>query len=141
MEGNLPPIWPEEDGTSNNRSPYPARIIEIVDQFATSIERRNILEGLLRFRQELYGAGVLHGFQWLDGSFMEDVETHQSRSPNDIDVITYFHLPEGETQATLYEKIPHIFNNDEVRARFRVDSYFEILGEALVERRVRQVSY
>jgi len=33
------------------------------------------------------------GFQWLDGSFVENVEAHLGRPPNDIDVVTFFRRP------------------------------------------------
>jgi len=35
-------------------------------------------------------SGIITGFQWLNGSFMEDVETSKRRPPNDLDLITFF---------------------------------------------------
>ena len=141
MEGILPPIWPGEDGTSPNRSPYPSTSAEIVDIFATSVDRKVILTGLLNFRQALYAAGIVEGFQWLDGSFMEDVESHQGRSPNDVDVVTYLRLPAGVTQRTVALKAPHLFDLAGVKTAYKVDSYYEILGEPLAERHVLKLSY
>ena len=141
MEGIVPPIWPGEDGTSENRSPYRASSTEFVDQFGASIDRLSILEGLLDYRQALYTAGIVQGFQWLDGSFLEDVEAHQNRSPNDIDVVTYFELPVGETQATLAKNVRHLFDNDAMKAEFKVDSYYGILGQQMAERHVRSICY
>jgi hypothetical protein len=141
MEGILPPIWPGEDGSSPNRSPYPSKSTEVVDTFAVSVSRKNILQGLLDYRKALYDAGILQGFQWLDGSFLEDVESHEGRSPNDIDVVTYFHLPAHETQRSLYQKAPHLFDHGSVKATYKVDSFYGILGDAMAEHHVHQVSY
>lgn len=33
-----------------------------------------MLDGLLRKRAALHAAGLIQGFQWLDGSFLEHVE-------------------------------------------------------------------
>lgn len=141
MEGILPPIWPGEDGTSRNRSPYPAKSTEIVDAFATSLERKAILQGFLDYRKALYAIGITDGFQWIDGSFTEDVENHQNRSPNDIDVVTYFWLPTGETQLSTASRAPHLFDPAQVKTTYKVDSYYGILGEPLTERHARQLSY
>lgn len=141
MQGILPPIWPSEDGTSANRSPFFSTSTEVVRIFATSKGRQTILQGLLDYRQALYAAGLADGFQWLDGSFMEDVENHQRRSPNDIDVVTYLSLPAGETQRTVMRKAAHLFDHTEVKRRYKVDSYYEILGEPLGERHIKKLSY
>lgn len=141
MEGVLPPVWPGEDGVSPNRSPYSSNLTEIIDTFGTSPERLAILSGLLDFRQALHALGIYEGFQWLDGSFMEDVENHQGRSPNDIDVVTYFQLPASETQQTLYRKAPRVFDAASVKLSYKVDAYYGVLGDALVEYNVRMISY
>jgi hypothetical protein len=141
MEGVLPPIWPGEDGTSPNRSPYPSNLTELIDTFGSSSERFTILSGLLGFRQALYDAGIIGGFQWLDGSFMEDVENQHKRFPNDIDVVTFASLPAGETQKTLLAKVPHLFDHAFVKTTYMVDSYYEFLGQPLAEHHVRQISY
>jgi hypothetical protein len=70
-------------------------LISFVDRFSSSPERIAILHSLLQFREELYKSGITSGFQWLDGSFMENIETLESRPPNDMDVVTFYHLPIG----------------------------------------------
>jgi hypothetical protein len=141
MEGILPPVWPGKDGASVNRSPYTSTLTEVIDAFGLSTERNLILRGLLDFRQALYSAGIVQGFQWLDGSFMEDVENHHMRSPNDIDVVTFSSLPAGETQKTLLAKVPHLFDHAFVKTTYMVDCYYEFLGQPLAEHHVRQISY
>jgi hypothetical protein len=70
-------------------SPYKVTLEEVVDRFATSPERMDIMDGLLRYRSKLRSNGATVGFQWLDGSFVEDVEATRGRPPNDIDIVTF----------------------------------------------------
>ena len=98
MAGIVPPIRPGEEGHSIDRSPYRVSLEVLVERFATSGERATILQGFLKFRTALYHHGVTNGFQWVDGSFLENVEDIESRPPNDIDVVTFFFLPDGQNQ-------------------------------------------
>ena len=34
--------------------------------------------------------GIVQGFQWLDGSFTEDIEKSEKRPPKDLDIVTFF---------------------------------------------------
>jgi len=114
---------------------------EVVRNFGTSKDRRAILAGLLEYRQELYSLSVLSGFQWLDGSFMENIEVLDNRSPNDVDVVTFFSLPAGVTQADLFSQAHHLFHVKTSKARFRVDGYPMILSQAMEEYNVHMVAY
>jgi hypothetical protein len=40
---------------------------------------------------------------------MENIESLEGRSPNDVDVVTFFQLPLGMTQATVAAAAPQIF--------------------------------
>src|SRR5882672_7829456 len=71
-------------------SPYPCTTLELCQRFSTSPERIEILKGFLHLRAELRRPGMAEGIQWLDGSFFEDIENSEGRSPNDIDVVTFF---------------------------------------------------
>lgn len=141
LAGLLPPIWPGEEGHSSNRSPYPSSLAEVVGHFGTSADRLSILRGLLSYRQQLYAFGIVEGFQWLDGSFMEEIEVIDARSPNDIDVVTYFKMPPDETQETLLEKAVHLFDSEQTKPAFSVDAYAMILAEPMEEWHVQQVAY
>lgn len=141
MAGILPPIRPGQPGHSIDRSPYRVSLLNIVNEFSTSAERIKILLGFLDYRSELHKLGVLTGFQWLDGSFMEDVETLEFRPPMDIDVVTYFALPFGETQVTLDAKAGNLFDNDHVKMTYHVDAYPFVLGNVVDANEVRKVSY
>ena len=74
--GVLPPIAPGVAGNSANRSPYRVELTEFVSRFSDSDKRIAILNGFLRFRGELHKLGLVSGFQWIDGSFLENIEGH-----------------------------------------------------------------
>jgi hypothetical protein len=93
IAGVLPPFIGSSPAMPDSMAPFPATMVQIVEKFGKSPERIQILLGLLDFRQALDKAGLVQGFQWLDGSFFEDVEKLESRSPNDIDIITIFRRP------------------------------------------------
>ena len=107
---------------------------ELVLRFGTSPERRRILDGFLRYRGRLHAAGLRTGFQWLDGSFLENIELIESRLPNDLDVVTFFSLAPGDTQLAAQARAPDAFpRNSHERAVFKaaffVDPYLVDLRE------------
>lgn len=136
--GVIPPI-DESDPVSLVRSPYEMDIVNFVTTFAVTLPRRKILRGFLSFRQELGKIGIAEGFQWVDGSFTENVELIERRPPNDIDAVTFFSFLPGDNDETVYNRNPEMFNQPAVKARYLVDSYFESLqidGAELVARAV-----
>jgi hypothetical protein len=139
--GVIPPIRPHASGASRDRSPYTAQFSEVVSQFGTSVERIAILQGLLEYRRELALRGIVNGFQWLDGSFMENKEALSSAPPNDIDVVTFFHLPKGQTQQTFFSTIADLFNNNITKPLYHVDAYPWVLGKPLEREDVKMISY
>lgn len=141
MAGVLPPVWPGELGHSPNRSPYAVTLANVVEYFSGSAERIAILEGLLAYRAALHQLNIVEGFQWLDGSFMENVEMLESRQPKDMDVVTFFRIPTGQTQATLVFQNTTLFVPEQTKQTFSVDAYPFILGEPTESRHVKQISY
>ena len=109
-------------------------------RFSDTVERRTVLDGLLRYRAALHGSGVVQGFQWLDGSFLEHVEVTEGRAPNDVDVVTFYRLPFGLSQAQLAAKAGAFLDHASVKAAFRVDGYIVHLGMD-AERLTRQSAY
>lgn len=89
--------------TSANRAPYAVSLSDFVMRFSTSAERIEILEGFLKYRAALHAVGLIAGFQWVDGSFVENVEIcpRRRRSPHDVDVVTFYEMPVGATQSSL----------------------------------------
>lgn len=105
------------------------------------MERRNLLAGLLAFRAQLHLAGIVRGFQWIDGSFVEYIEQKQDRAPNDVDVVTFFHIPEGQTQNSLLQNYPEIFNHGHARQNYSIDAYFVPLDDVKVEETIASSIY
>jgi len=90
--GVLPPYLGADPTAMGAMSPYRVTLTEIVQRFSQTPERRTILAGFLAHRASLLGFGVT-GIQWLDGSFLEDIENVSSRAPGDIDVVSFFVRP------------------------------------------------
>jgi hypothetical protein len=90
--GVLPPFVGLDPTQFAGRAPYLTGLLDLVDRFATSAARKEILEGYLDHRDKLLNLGFT-GHQWLDGSFMEDIETTAGRDPSDIDVISFITPP------------------------------------------------
>lgn len=100
-------------------------------RFGHTPERRAILGGLLDLRARLRAVGLAPGFQWLDGSFAEDVERFASRAPRDIDVVTFVALGDGVRQLSMVESDPDLFDPAHVKAVLLVDHYFMPTDRAL----------
>jgi len=135
--GLLPP-FDEHSPVSSHRSPYAVSLKDVVMRFATSAERRTVLRGFLGYRQALHQLGLHSGFQWLDGSFMEDVETLEKRPPRDMDVVTFVNVPE-DFNLTVDDL--SIFQNDSAKARFQVDAYLVEMNLLPIEQVVGRSAY
>jgi len=139
--GVIPPM-DMSNPTSANRSPYKTDIIKLVERYATSPQRIEILRGLIHFRKAIHNTGLVNGFQWIDGSFIENIELTGKRPPNDIDVVTFFRVNEGDTQQNVIGRNLNLFSPEMAQWRketFKVDSYFQSLqvpSESLVEKTV-----
>jgi len=110
-------------------------------RFATTPDRQRILAGFLNFRAALHSAGLTQGFQWLNGSFVEDIEVIAGRGPHDIDVVTFFHLPPNQTQQTVSQAYPRLFRSGDTKADYQVDAHFVQLDGDLPEPLVGQSAY
>ncbi|WP_353350251.1 hypothetical protein [Aquicoccus sp. SU-CL01552] len=123
MAGILPPVRPGTNPAGPDRSPYTVSLHDLVNRFATSPERAAILEGLIDYRADLYKIGIVDGFQWVNGSFLEDIETNESRPPNDIDVVTYIVIPSGYSQASLLPALAPLMDKKATKAKYKVDAH------------------
>ena len=137
----LPPVRPGAPGHSPDRSPYVATLSQTVQRFASSPERVRILRGLLGYRAELKARGITSGFQWLDGSFLEDKESLLGEAPKDVDVVTFFPLPAGKEETAFAPEIADLFDHEVTKAKYLVDAYPFVLGRQLEAADVRQISY
>lgn len=116
-----------------NRAPYLVTPVQLVERFGHTWERRKILRGFFAYRAGLESLKIVKGFQWVDGSFVEEIEELEKRPPGDIDVVTFYELPEGETQKTILAKAPDYFPADEtekkvLRDKFSVDTMMSCLN-------------
>lgn len=128
-EGLISPI-DMMNPTSAKRAPYLTDLVELVNRFGTSPQRLDILRGFLDFRSELHKVGLNDGFQWIDGSFTENIEMIENRPPKDIDVVTFFNLPANKTQNDVVSINPDLFVPQKAKWRkdiYKVDSYIQAL--------------
>lgn len=123
IDGVIPPfIGPHgPGGLAQDMTPYVASALEVVHTLGGSDRRRAILTGWLGYRAQLRAAGVTHGFQWLDGSFVEQKE------PNDLDVVTFFRRPayaqsDNDLQAWVQANI-RLFDKRDIKARYLLDAF------------------
>lgn len=141
MAGVIPPIRPNLAGHDPDRSPYSSSLVELVDKFVLTHDRADIVSGFLDYRAALHASGIISGFQWLDGSFLENIEEIEGRSPSDIDVVTFFELPIGQSQTTMLPMLGALFDPQRTKQNFRVDGYPFILNQPMTEGLVRQTAY
>lgn len=119
----LPPYLGDNPAIGGALSPYKTDIMEFCRHFATSQERIEILKGFVQFRLDCIRFGVCHGFQWIDGSFIEDIEKSGNRAPRDIDVVTFvFNLTKAQQQIIAVQFVP--FTTSKVSKQvYKVDHY------------------
>lgn len=139
-EGVLPPISPGQLGHSPDRSPYSISMKEFVEMFGSSEKRNSIIDGLLKYRKALNQAGI-QGFQWIGGSFVENIEMLEDRPPNDVDVVTFLKLPPGISQEDLFDKFKHLFDTSQTKSLYSVDGYMMVLSEPMEEYHIGLVTY
>jgi hypothetical protein len=135
--GLLPPVDPISP-TSSQRSPYRVTLLDVVMRFSMSSDRCRVLAGLLGYRNALHNIGICKGFQWLDGSFLEDVETLERRAPRDVDVVTFMHTP---TNFAPSETDLAVLDHDNAKNRFQVDAYIVELDQVPPEQLVSYSAY
>jgi hypothetical protein len=139
--GVLPPINQADPTSTFDRSPYPVLLSDIISRFATTTDRQAVLAGFLAFRTALHAVGLTSGFQWINGSFTEDIENIGGRAPHDIDVVTFYRLPPGKTQQDILTAQPQLFAPKHTKIDYQVDAYFVLLDGNSPEPLVGQSAY
>ena len=130
-----------DDPTSAVRSPYTVPLFDLIARFGNTQARRNLLRGLLSFRVELHRAGLTRGFQWIDGSFAENVEGRRGRPPNDIDLVTFFYIPDGYTWDALADNFSSLFDQTSLKNGYDVDAYYVQLNQTTSEEIIDESLY
>jgi hypothetical protein len=133
QSGALPPFLPGEKPTVPGAvAPYPASLLDVASHFGGTPERREILEGLIHYRSELARIGINGGFQWIDGSFVEDVEVTRGRPPGDVDIVTFAYRPPKYQELNDWKALiadrKDLFIPEESKAAYHCDAYFVDLG-------------
>lgn len=115
-DGILPPFTGENGpaGSQEALSPYAVSVMEVAATLATSFRRIEILKGWLNHRIHLRQIGVSEGFQWIDGSFVED------KNPNDIDVVNFAYY-DHDRYLELRSSHPNILVRAKIRPIYHVD--------------------
>jgi hypothetical protein len=128
LSGVLPPyVAGFPDGGPQSMAPYATTMKEIADTLCGTPHRVKLLDGLLNLRRELRTKG-LYGVQWLDGSFCENIEMAEGRSPGDIDVVSLLVRPATiKTQAdwvAFHAANQHMFDRKSAKANFGCDAFY-----------------
>ena len=130
-EGILPPFLGAEPTTAL-RSPYATTAWDMVDRFATTSHRVEILDGFLRYRSGLHALGFVEGAQWIDGSFLEQVEKHRADGkspgpPGDVDVVSLTIYPSTLTGRA--DVTSRFFAGHDCKEEFRTDAFLIELND------------
>jgi hypothetical protein len=126
--GVLPPFLGATSADGALMSPYSTTLKRVADKLCWTNERREIFKGLLKFREHLNSIGLTNGFQWLSGSFVDDIEALENRPPGDVDVVTFFYRPAakaGDRDFRLFADTNRpTFDARVMKLQFKCDAYF-----------------
>jgi hypothetical protein len=126
--GVLPPFIGDTPTEPAQMAPYPVSFSDLANRFGATPQRWTLLNGLAAFRSALRATGIVAGFQWIDGSFLEDAEALRGRPPADIDLVTFAVLPPAMTPRDFAARYRPLLNPRETRAAYGCDAYFVDLG-------------
>jgi hypothetical protein len=123
LSGVLPPFIGSTPTVQAARAPYQTDVVDLATRFGTSRHRLAVLQGFLDHRAALNGLGFVNGFQWCNGSFVEDKEP-----PSDMDVVTFFHRPSNALAtpqlAQIQQQNSDLFNPTLTKTRYHCDMYY-----------------
>jgi len=127
ISGTLPPYLGPTPTNGALMSPFQTTLVRIAKKLCGTHERKTIFRGLLQYRQALANIGFIDGFQWLSGSFLEDIEALEKRAPNDIDVVTFCHRPAASAADPDWEQFVrtnvNILLPPSVKTAYECDAY------------------
>lgn len=130
IRGMLPPFTGTDPTVFANRSPYSCTMSELCASFGATGIRKTLLRNLIAYRALIASDGYLNGLQFVDGSFVEDIETTESRDPRDIDVFSILVPPakyQADPAAWAATGLPfwasEIVDHAKNKARFSLDCY------------------
>jgi hypothetical protein len=99
-----------------------------------------LIKGLLDYRELLTNLGYTEGVQFIDGSFVENIELREQRDPNDIDVFSFLVRPLQYRQdpnlwatAGFSEWASGVVDRTKNKQRFQLDTYAVVVdGQPLL---------
>lgn len=123
----MPPHVGQWPGAAIGFSPYESNIAELVTRFGGTPERRGILVGFINLRSKLRTLGIYIDRQWIDGSFVEDVEASEKRPPGDVDVVTFFRRPSAARSRSAFSQLVQsnqdVFIPSNSKTTYKCDHY------------------
>jgi hypothetical protein len=144
ISGVLPPYKSTVPTDPTGVSPYRATLVELVQRFASTKPRAAIARGFLNYRKALIGVGVA-GFQWVAGSYTEEIERIESRDPKDVDLVTYFRRPMSVRDAGSYSafatSLQPLLTRSHTKATYKCDAFAVDLDTGVAAWVVDQTSY
>jgi hypothetical protein len=124
----LPPYLGPTPTDGALMSPFETTLTRIANKLCNSDQRKEIFRGLLKYRQKLDNLGFTTGFQWLSGSFMEDIETLETRHPKDLDIVTFYYrpasVPDDAAWVTFVQDNIALMDWSLVKPVYKCDPYF-----------------
>ncbi len=108
---------------SKHLSPYNCTSLELCQKLGTSKQRVEILYGLLEFRSKLNTFGITSGYQWLDGSFTENIEKSEKRAPNDLDILTLFYGLTPDQANYIKSSFTEFISSKKSKETYKLDHY------------------
>lgn len=119
-------VLPPHMGNPTERldvSPYECTILDFCQHFATTPKRIGLLKSFIQFRLKMLSFGIQRGFQWIDGSFTENIEVSEKRDPNDIDVVTFYMGLTPKQISDIKSSFVEFFNPRLSKSNFNLDHY------------------
>ncbi|MEI6574027.1 MAG: hypothetical protein WCO61_10870 [Alphaproteobacteria bacterium] len=146
-QGIIPPFL-GTDATNADRSPYFTNMKTLFEQLGTSPIRRQLLRGLIEYRKILANDGYVNGVQFIDGSFVENVESHSKRPPSDIDIFSILNIPQKYYgNIALWDShgrpffVSEVADRNKNKIRFKVDTYAILYEEQSPFDLIKQIIY
>lgn len=144
LSGVLPPYVGASPAVRAGLSPYDTSMKELAEALGTTADRAAILRGLIAMRARLQALGISNGYQWCAGSFCEDIEKLEGRSPGDIDVVTFFVRPAHTTDQAAWSAFvaanSAVFDPNQTKATYLCDAYF-VDANTPLPKVITQVTY
>jgi hypothetical protein len=134
MRGLLPP-FNGGNPTEFDRSPYFCSMTELCLALGTTDHRKGLLRNLISYRALIASDEFIEGVQFINGSFVENIEINEGRNPSDIDVFSILVPPAKYVNApALWQSTGSAFWQNEIidntknKSRFSVDCYALMLN-------------